>query len=817
MKKSFALLALAAIALCACTVQFEDTDTLGQEIIITASQEGGGQTRTVIQDGTTSVLWEPGDEMKLFCDGKGSRMVSQNTEPAGVASFAGTFNGVISFNEGFSSSTPLLGLYPYRADATADNTSITTTLPTEQTGKAGSFAKGMNICVAQSQSLKMGFYNVCGGVRFSLTQSGIKSVTFEGQDNEDLAGKVKIAFEDGIPVVKEVLEGAKSITLAAPNGGTFETGRWYYIVALPGTLPGGFKMTFNTDTQYATLKSSGSVTVKRGVFGSLADADEGLQFNDKEGVPAGEDIITFKDPIAKYACVEKFDKNGDGELSYAEAAAVTDITGLFIDWNTVTSFDELQYFTALTAIPDRTFSGLEKLYSVILPPTITTIGDGAFSGCSSLVSISLPSSIESIGTSAFAHSSLVSIILPDAISSISESTFDCCTSLESVTLPSSLKTIGSWAFSFCSALKTIDIPDGVTSIGINAFGDCRSLSTVTVPDSVTDFSWYVFAGCSSLTSATLPAGLTTIPEGTFSGCNLSRFVFGENLTEIESDAFSGCDFLDGDIFKVDIPASVTKIGRNNFTAARCVIVRSTQLVSIEAGAFGQHTKIYVPSNLVELYKVRANWSDYADRIFSIDDYADQKLIKEAVDLGLSISWASCNVGAFSPEEYGGYFAWGETEEKACYNWSTYFDSVNGNRESFKKYYKGGDKTVLDLEDDVANVEWGGSWRIPTDKEWQELMDNCSWEWMDNEANSTVSGWLVTGPNNNTIFLPAADSRYNTEGPVVGGHGLYWSSSLTLEDFSDYSEYVWCLYFDSSSFTRFYSNRDGGNSVRPVCD
>ena len=138
---------------------------------------------------------------------------------------------------------------------------------------------------------------------------------------------------------------------------------------------------------------------------------------------------------------------------------------------------------------------------------------------------------------------------------------------------------------------------------------------------------------------------------------------------------------------------------------------------------------------------------------------------EAVDLGLSVKWANVNVGAISPEDYGDYFAWGETELKTDYSWSTYkFELGTDENGPFSKYVTNSsygtvdNKTVLDPEDDAAHVNWGGSWRMPTDAEWTELRTKCTWTWT-----SEVNGMLVTGPNGKSIFLPAAGDY---------GSGLY---------------------------------------------
>ena len=186
----------------------------------------------------------------------------------------------------------------------------------------------------------------------------------------------------------------------------------------------------------------------------------------------------------------------------------------------------------------------------------------------------------------------------------------------------------------------------------------------------------------------------------------------------------------------------------------------------------------------------------------------------AVDLGLSVKWASCNVGATTPEEYGGYYAWGETEEKSDYSWSTY-KYCNGGFNSMTKYCKSRDygtvdnKTTLEPEDDVATVKWGGTWRMPTRAEQQELINNCTCTWTTLNG---VNGYRVTGPNGNSIFLPAAGYRRDTEVRNQGSSGYYWSSSLG----SNRSYYAYYLYFYDLYFDWYNDNRYLGNTVRPVC-
>ena len=187
---------------------------------------------------------------------------------------------------------------------------------------------------------------------------------------------------------------------------------------------------------------------------------------------------------------------------------------------------------------------------------------------------------------------------------------------------------------------------------------------------------------------------------------------------------------------------------------------------------------------------------------------------EYVDLGLSVKWATCNMGASSPEEYGDHYAWGETETESTYDWNTY-KWCKGSKNTLTKYCTDSDygtvdnKTVLDPEDDVAHVKWGGNWRMPTDAEIKELRENCIWKWTTQNGKN---GYKVTSKKNgNSIFLPAAGCRSDSSLSDAGSGGYYWSSSLI----SSYPYYAYYVYFDSSYVNRYYY-RYYGLSVRPVC-
>lgn len=191
---------------------------------------------------------------------------------------------------------------------------------------------------------------------------------------------------------------------------------------------------------------------------------------------------------------------------------------------------------------------------------------------------------------------------------------------------------------------------------------------------------------------------------------------------------------------------------------------------------------------------------------------------EAVDLGLpsGLKWANMNVGATSETEYGDYFAWGETTPKSDYSWSTYAWGTAYNAltkyNTNSSYGTVDNKTTLEAADDAATANLGGTWRMPTAAEFQELLDNTTKAWVTDYKGSGVNGYTFTG-NGNTIFLPAAGYRSGTD---LGdqGYGYYWSSSL-FESYPDYGQY---LYFYSGLVGVSDYNFDGrfsGQSVRAV--
>ena len=188
---------------------------------------------------------------------------------------------------------------------------------------------------------------------------------------------------------------------------------------------------------------------------------------------------------------------------------------------------------------------------------------------------------------------------------------------------------------------------------------------------------------------------------------------------------------------------------------------------------------------------------------SLEEYDGEISGHAYVDLGLSsgLKWATCNIGANNPEDYGDYFAWGETSPKAEYSWEnsvTYgeqMSDISGNAQY-----------------DAATANWGGSWRMPTREQMEELVVHCEWEWT--QVNG-VNGSKVIGPNGSCIFLPAAGYRSGSSLYYDGYYGYYWSSTPDDNFYDD------CAYYLSFNYglegVYWYYNRNIGFTVRPITE
>lgn len=199
---------------------------------------------------------------------------------------------------------------------------------------------------------------------------------------------------------------------------------------------------------------------------------------------------------------------------------------------------------------------------------------------------------------------------------------------------------------------------------------------------------------------------------------------------------------------------------------------------------------------------------------------------EYVDLGLSVKWATCNIGAYAPEDYGYYFTWGGKTENTSYLWYYYEYNTDGcyNSDGCKKYqqkdgqtsgiwyndnvFVGDNKKVLEPGDDAATVSWGEGWRMPTPEEMNELLTMCTWTWI---SDSSFKGYKVERFGR-YILIPAAGCKYSTATYGKGNYGYYWTNSLL----DTYTMYARSLYIHAGGPSLGFDERNYGLTIRPVC-
>ena len=357
--RMLACLAL-ALVLGACQKESKKNAALPEESAglpeIIAEVESGQESRSTVafdEHRVGTILWTPYDEINVFFGSEGFRYVSQNSQNAANAVFRSTDEGA-EMAEGEADN--IWGLYPYDRDAVCDGASVTTTLPGAQRGVPETFDDDLFITLAHSTTNTLKFFNVCGGVRFSLTRSDIASVTFKGNNGEDIAGDISLTFVNGVPKAT-VVNGLQEITLTPRNGRTFEKDVNYCIVVLPVTLSGGFTITFTTEngTVAEFEYTDKPITIKRSTFGRKADFDSYstfVGFKTLHYTTSDGQLLNLPNPNCFGAAIESHTyENGIGTITFE---------------------------APVNAIGDSAFSGCNTLTSIDLPEGLTSIGESAF-------------------------------------------------------------------------------------------------------------------------------------------------------------------------------------------------------------------------------------------------------------------------------------------------------------------------------------------------------------------------------------------------------------------------------------------------------
>lgn len=337
--------------------------------------------------------------------------------------------------------------------------------------------------------------------------------------------------------------------------------------------------------------------------------------------------------------------------------------------------------------------------------------------------------------------SIISVVLPYGLTHVGDYAFRK-TAITKIDLPSALQTIGKHSFS-ATPLIEVCIPEGVTSIGEKAF---------------ISGSEYVCLNeaCNAL---------------------LRRVYLSSTLTELgnASIALAHLQYL-------TYPKSITSLGgtyyHKSMYPAKELYASWTTNIPSRSGPIATVTepkqKMHIPYGTTAAYRAK-DWARVHDLVEDVDE--------RAIDLGLSVRWASCNVGATAPEENGTHFMWGDTIARSQHKWSAYpYSGTSFN--TLTKYNTRtasgtiDNRTTLIAFDDAAYINWGETWRMPTEAEWQELLDNCT---LEQTTLNGVDVIKVTGPNGNFIYLPKVGYKMDTHD---GTGYCYWSSSLNTSELDD---------------------------------
>ena len=591
------ILAIFALVLASCTKeQFSESRVVlpGQEITLTATR-GDPETRTErASDG--AVLWSPGDQISLFygsgTDG-GSCFTAQNAETAKVANFTGTIGVITGGNDVSVEDTYFWATYPYNATASCDGTSVTTVLPSEQVATPDTFVDDLFPSIGRSQGLNMAFYNICGGLKFTVSEEGIKSVTLKGNNGEQLAGRINVGLDEkGLPFLRGIEKAEESITVSAPNGESLLPGKSYYIILIPTVFDNGFSLTFVKDGFKAVKNRTAKTTIRRSVFGSLTTPDAGLAWEevlDSQTVPPDNEVwyTTYDGRIIELNNENPFDativshtyENGKGIICCD--APITEVVNYAFADERYKVINSIFLPNSVIYLRNRALYGT-NIKEFHLPDALKYVGDYAlnidslekFSGNNVSEDgrcVIFAECLEShYGNqyngggylAAFARAGLTSYELPSETETVYGSAFDSCSDLREIIFNEGLKVIDS-GFKYDSFDCDIYLPSTLEGIGSDLFtctkgirgfygnenfhtadhmclttpyGDLisfagESLEEYIIPEGIESIGLNAFYQLPALRTLTFPSSLKSVHQSAFYDCPNLEMVYGDCTSE----------------------------------------------------------------------------------------------------------------------------------------------------------------------------------------------------------------------------------------------------------------------------------------------
>ena len=820
----------------------KDKETTGTTLTASIEQQQGNGSKTSLDPSNGAIKWTTGD-----------KIVVNNGTTNGTFTLtagAGTTTGTFTYNGEYTYGGNNIAVYP--ETATISGNTVTVTLPAEQTYAAarngstpmlGTFADPNNLT----------FTSLCGVLGISLKAASadidITAVEVVSKLDEKLNGTFTCTTADPQLTVAAGDADTKKVRLNCTATLTTTEAQNFYFAMPVGALANGFTLNvygdgadpiFSTNTNNDITIVLNQVNQMPEVPVTVFDAlTTPLTFEAKD---AGSTVSINVDGL-------EYSTNGVSWSTYTSGEEITlSAVGDKVSFKAANTNSNMNYQSFLISggcwVYGNVMSLLDNNYS-----SATSVGEYALAGLFAYTPIDIPSDKELL----LSATTLAEYCYYDM--------FYYCNSLTKAPVLSAT-TLAEYCYYYmfaeCTKLTTAPVLpattlakycyyamfDGCTKLTMapalpattlaedcysGMFEDCTSLTTApalpattlaascynemfeycisltTVPDLpattlAASCCYDMFRGCTSLTTApALPA--TTLAnncyKSMFYGCtSLTKAPVLPATTLVEgcyNTMFCGCTSLDS------ITCLATSgINENSTDDWLCEVAPSGVFTADMAGIWPTNNPSGIPSG-------------WTRKNLDVSTH-------EYVDLGLpsGLLWATCNVGAVTPEGYGIHFAWGETTPKAYYDGSTYQYYI-GNKLTKYCYnasygYNGytDDLTTLQPEDDAATANWGNDWRMPTKEDFVELYNNTTHIWT---TQNSVNGCLFTALNGNSLFLPAAGygNGYSVSGE--GSSGLYWSSSLYTEQVAPVG--AWHLFFNSGSCSTYCGDRDYGLSVRPV--
>ncbi len=485
----------------------------------------GNETRVHAEG--LSVVWDDRDEISVIGDNNYRYIYSANDKEFSPAE-----------NEGITDDVSVYAVYPYAECNTIVDGKISLTFPAEQSYAEDSFGPGANVMIAKSSDDELPFKNVGAYLKLQLYGEGVtvKSISFQGNSSERLAGAALLSFDkDGTPVYEwnTTGEDGKVLTLNCPIEGVElnankDDATIFWLVVPPQTFEGGFTIAVKDSFGRTFTKSTENpVELKRNWIIRMAAIE----------------LSSALQPADEVWCYDAEGNVVPVNIGDSGAISVANFLPIDIDHPTLTPSGENLLARA-------------AIRSIVIPEGVTSIDMAAFAFCTYLESVVLPSSLETIGMGAFGMcQSLKSVDIPENVSIIGDLAFMGCAYLESVDLPDNLKRMGTATFAGCTSLESVTIPDSVEGSLHSTFSGCTSLTEVSLGKSIVELNHSVFSSCTALESITIPANIEEIEEGVFSGCtSLKEVIFADEskLRFIWNSTFEGCTSLESII----LPASL---------------------------------------------------------------------------------------------------------------------------------------------------------------------------------------------------------------------------------------------------------------------